>query len=96
MPVTAYSLRALADLERLADFLAREDPVGAREAVEAIVDAVRVLERHPYIGRIARGELRELVISRGRTGYIALYRVAESKERIEILTIRHQRKAGYS
>ncbi|MBI5544097.1 MAG: type II toxin-antitoxin system RelE/ParE family toxin [Deltaproteobacteria bacterium] len=96
MPAIVYSSRALGDLERLAAFLVREDHAGALEAMELIVDAVRVLERHPYMGRIARGELRELVISRGRTGYVALYRVAMAKERIEILAVRYQREAGYS
>lgn len=96
MPSVTYSARALADLERLAEFLAREDPVSAQEAIEIIVDAVLVLERHPFIGRIARGQLRELVISRGRTGYVALYRVSAVDERVEILAVRHQREAGYS
>lgn len=40
--------------------------------------------------------LRELVISRGRTGYLALYRVDEAKARVLVLAIRHQREAGFS
>lgn len=96
MPSVTYGARALADLERLSEFLAREDPVSAHEAIEIIVDAVLVLERHPFIGRIARGQLRELVISRGRTGYVALYRVSGVEERVEILAVRHLREAGYS
>jgi plasmid stabilization system protein ParE len=64
-------------------------------AAAAIVDAVMILERHPYIGRPVRGRLRELVISYGRTGYVALYRVAARGDHAEILAIRHQREAGY-
>jgi len=64
----AYSARALADLDRLFDFLAVRDPVAAVHAAESIVDAVTVLKRHPHIGRPVRGRLRELVISYGRTG----------------------------
>jgi plasmid stabilization system protein ParE len=56
---------------------------------------VTILERHPYIGRPVRGPLRELVISHGRTGYVALYRVAPRLDRVEVLAIRHQREAGY-
>jgi plasmid stabilization system protein ParE len=96
VPSVTYSARALADLERLSEFLAREDPVSAQEAIENIVDAVLVLVRHPFIGRIARGQLRELVISRGRTGYVALYRVSAVEQRVEVLAVRHQREAGYS
>jgi plasmid stabilization system protein ParE len=39
--------------------------------------------------------LRELVISRGRTGYVALYSLEEGQDAVLILTIRHQREAGY-
>jgi plasmid stabilization system protein ParE len=91
----AYSARALADLDRLFDFIAATNPSAAVDAGEVIVDAVRILERHPYIGRPVRGPLRELVISYGRTGYVALYRVAPRADRVEILALRHQREAGY-
>ena len=95
MAAVSYSARALGDLDRLFDFLAAESPDAAVAAAEAIVDAVTILERHPYIGRPVRGRLRELVISYGRTGYVALYRVAARRDRIEVLAIRHQRAAGY-
>jgi plasmid stabilization system protein ParE len=91
----SYSARALADLDRLFDFLVSVDPAAAVGAAELIVDAVRILERHPYIGRPVRGRLRELVISHGRSGYVALYRVTPRRDRVEVLAIRHQREAGY-
>jgi len=95
MAAVAYTPQALADLDRLFDFIAATDPVAAGFACATILDAVQILERHPHIGRPVKGRLRELVISHGRTGYVALYRVAARGERIEILAIRHQREAGY-
>ena len=95
MAKVAYSARALADLERLFDFLVSVDPQAANESAQVIVHAIEVLQRHPYIGRAVRGRQRELVISYGRTGYVALYRVARRGSRIEVLAIRHQREAGY-
>lgn len=95
MAAVTYSARALADLDRLFDFLAADNPNAAVAAATVIVDAVAVLERHPHIGRPVRGRLRELVISYGRTGYVALYRVATREARVEILAVRHQREAGY-
>lgn len=95
MATAAYSARALADLDRLFDYLAANSPIVASAAGAAILDAVGVLERHPQIGRPVRGRLRELVISHGRTGYVALYRVSAGADRVEILAIRHQREAGY-
>lgn len=95
MVTVSYSARALSDIERLFDSLAVENPSAAAAAIEAIRDAITILERHPYIGRPVRGRLRELVISFGRTGYVALYRVGPRGDGVEIHAIRHQREAGY-
>jgi plasmid stabilization system protein ParE len=91
----AYSGRALANLERLTDFLAETDPVAAAETLGLIEEAVDLLIRHPLIGRPVEYGLRELVISRGRTGYLALYSFEEDQDAVLILAIRHQRDAGY-
>ncbi len=91
-----YSGAALTDLEHLTDFLLESDPATAGETVELIVQAVEVLEDHPLIGRVVEHGLRELVISRGRTGYIALYGFEAADDTILILSVRHQREAGYS
>lgn len=91
-----YSSRALYDLERLLTLLTEQDANDARQAIELVVDAVLVLERHPNVGRPVRGPIRELVISRGKTGHVALYRARAAWDRIEVLAIRHQREAGYS
>ena len=95
MAKLSYSGRALADLESLTDFLLGTDPQAALETVELIEEAVGLLVRHPLIGRPVEFSLRELVISRGRTGYVALYSVEEAQDAVLILAIRHQREAGY-
>lgn len=91
-----YTRQAFSDLERLTDFLLERDPVAARQTVELISEAVRILENHPLVGRPAEHGLRELVISRGRTGYLALYNHDEAQDVVLILTIRHQREAGHT
>ncbi len=90
-----YSAWAFADLERLTDFLMETDPPAAAVTVGLIGEAVELLVRHPLIGRPVEHELRELVISRGRTGYVALYSFEEDQDVVLILAIRHQREAGY-
>ena len=95
MTSIALSARALSDLERLREFLLETDPAAADSTVALIIAAVDVLEHHPLIGRLAESGLRELVDSRGKSGYIALYRYDEARDRILILGIRHQREAGY-
>ncbi|MSQ53300.1 MAG: type II toxin-antitoxin system RelE/ParE family toxin [Betaproteobacteria bacterium] len=91
----SYSGQALADPERLADFLIEAAPSAAAETVGLIEEAVALLIRHPLIGRPVEHGLRELVISRGRTGYIALYSFEDEQDAVLILAIRHQREAGY-
>lgn len=90
-----FSARALADLDRPFDFLAAHDPASASRAAERIGEAATLLRQHPLIGRPVRGDIRELVISSGRTGYVALYRLRQGLAVIDVLTIRHQREAGY-
>lgn len=96
MAAVDYAPRALADLERLVDFLMENDPAGAAATFALIESAVSVLVQHPLIGRPVEAGLRELVISRGRTGYLALYRYNASRDRVLVLAIRHQREAGYT
>ena len=47
------------------------------------------------IGRIVVDELRELVVSYGKTGYIALYRFRPAQDQAHILAIRHQCELDY-
>jgi plasmid stabilization system protein ParE len=90
-----YSTRALEHLERAFEFLAEKDPGAAAVAAAAIREAVDALTRHPLIGRSTAGDLRELVISYGRTGYVALYEFSPTQDQVRILAVRHQRELDY-
>lgn len=95
MPKVNFTEQALTDLERIFQFLEHEAPDFAITVGEDIVDATSVLQRHPLIGRPAPHNLRELVISKGHSGYVALYRFLPAADRIDILAIRHQRESGF-
>jgi len=86
---------ARSDLERLAQFLRVSDPAAAAETENLIFDALAILERHPLIGRPVEEGLRELVISRGRSGYVALYEHQEAVDLVVVLAVRHQKEAGF-
>jgi addiction module RelE/StbE family toxin len=90
-----FTEQALSDLERIFKFLEQEAPEFAITVGKEIIDATSVLQRHPLIGRPAPQNLRELVISKGRSGYVALYRFLPALDRIDILAIRHQRECGF-
>ena len=55
-----------------------------------------MLEEHPLIGRKRDALRRELVISRGRSGYVAMYRFDSANDIVLVLRIRHQREAGFT
>jgi len=79
-----YLPGALDDIERLAAFLVESDPPAAAETKSLIESAIDILAAHPLIGRSPEPGLRELVISRGRTGYIALYHYDETEDRVVV------------
>jgi len=83
------------DLERLADFLLETAPETAADTVDLILDALAILARHPRMGRPLPQGLRELVISRGRSGYLALYSYDEGADMALVLALRHQREQDY-
>ncbi len=90
-----YAEQALLDLERLSDFLLETDPQAAEATAELIFEALEILVQHPEIGRKVHFGQRELVISRGKTGYLALYRFLPHVDRILVLALCHQRESGY-
>jgi plasmid stabilization system protein ParE len=90
-----YSARALSHLERAFEFLAGENPDAAVAAAWAIRSGVESLAVHPLLGRRVLGDVRELVISFGQTGYIALYRFVVPQDEVRVLAIRHQREIGF-
>ncbi|MSQ58892.1 MAG: type II toxin-antitoxin system RelE/ParE family toxin [Betaproteobacteria bacterium] len=101
-----FAEEALADIERIFEFNFERDPETALDHVENIRTATLVLEQHPQIGRLIRSVggaaagrprpmLRELVISQGKTGYVALYEYSQVEKLVRVVSIRHQREAGY-
>ena len=85
---------ALDDIERMMDFLLETDPPAAQQTRTLIVEALKVLAVHPFIGRPVTGNLRELVIFRGRTGYLARYSYRPERDEVLVTSVRHQREVS--
>jgi len=90
-----YSARALEDLDRAFTAPLAEGFAAEAAAADAIESGVSNLAAHPLVGRRVEGEIRELVISSGATGYIALYRFVVQEDQVRVLALRHQREIGY-
>lgn len=87
--------QALADFERLFDFLAAHDAQHARVQVLSVRRALELLADHPLLGHEAEDGRRELVLSRGRYGYVAKYRWLAAEDVVLVLAVRKQREAGF-
>jgi plasmid stabilization system protein ParE len=90
-----YAAQALKDIDRLARFAGSVDASFAERTAELVEQAVAILEQHLLIGRPAEEDMKELLISRGRTGYVALYYHDAGTDTVIISAIRHQREMGY-
>jgi plasmid stabilization system protein ParE len=90
-----YSARSLGHIERAFQLLRDKNPGAALNAAAAIQSAIENLTPHPLAGRRVEGELRELIISYGQSGYVALYRFVISRDEVRILAIQHQRELGF-
>jgi len=90
-----YAAPALLHLEGAFESPASEKPDAAVAAASAIRSAVENLAAHPLLGRRVHGDIRQLVISFGPTGYLALYRFVIPQDEVRVLAIRHQREIGF-
>jgi plasmid stabilization system protein ParE len=87
------------DLRRLYGFLVQEDLERAEQALEAIEQALTLLERFPFSCRKAvQGAhgpfLREMIIPFGSAGYVALFEI-DGRDTVTVLAVRHQRESDY-
>jgi len=85
-------------LERCRQFLAEKSPEASQRAADVILRRIRALETTPDMGRPfdMDAALRELPISFGASGYIALYRHEPADDAVYLLAFRHQRESGYA
>ena len=98
-----FSPSAREDLHRLFYFLLERelssptgDPTLPERAIEAIEQACHFLTHSPFSCRKAADSpfMRELLISFGRSGYVALFEIREDA-RVIVGAVRHQRESDY-
>lgn len=80
------------DLERILNHLSEHESDQGAQRIEAIIAAFDVLAANPEMGRLVRSQLRELVIGRGRMGYLALYQYLSEADLVLVLTARSHRE----
>jgi toxin ParE1/3/4 len=84
-----WSDGALADVDRLCAYIAKQNATAAYDVARGIFAHVKILSSFPLIGptypRGARGPLREIVFR----NYRIFYDVDEEVRRVDILHVRH-------
>jgi len=90
-----YSDEAFGDFEPIIEFVLGASRSSASDIVAKVQSAISILAEHRLIGRKRDAFRRELIISQGRSGYIAMYRYDPTYDVVRILRIRHQREAGF-
>jgi plasmid stabilization system protein ParE len=90
-----FAPRAFQDVERLTAFLIESDADAAVATANLLFGGLRILKEHPLVGRSAEHGYRELLISRGRSGYVALYTYDVEQDVALVLAVRHQREGGF-
>lgn len=87
------SAEAIADIRRVRDFLEQRNTEAAQRALAAIWAALHRVERFPHLGRpTKRPEIRQIVATFGRRGYIVRYRVLPEDGAILVTRIWHARE----
>jgi plasmid stabilization system protein ParE len=92
-----FTKAAKDDIKRLYAFLLAHDLQAANHALIAINKAIELLQTFPFTCRKAQTDspfLRELIISFGANGYVALFEIEENAI-VTILAVRHQREDDY-
>ena len=92
-----FTPEAKSDLVRLYAFLLEKDLHAAEEALDAIRRGMDMLRRFPFSCRKAAPEtpfLRELLLSFGSSGYVALFEIEDDRT-ITVIAVRHQREDDF-
>ena len=98
-----FSAAADEDLERLFDFILQRELESAagdldipERALQAIKEGIGFLRSSPFACRKVGASpfIRELVITFGRSGYVALYEIVDDNT-VLIGALRHQREDDY-
>ncbi len=83
--IVRWTRRALADLDRIAAYIAADNPTAAQALLSSIRAQSLQLEQHPLIGRAGvAADTRELVVHRN---YLLSYRVRRNE--VHVLQVWH-------
>jgi len=90
MPTLTWHSDALADVARLHQFLAQQNPAAAQRGAAAIIKAADKILKHPRLG-VPRAEFREWPAKFGKRAYVLRYYILDNDD-ILITRVWHSRE----
>lgn len=93
MTAVQFTTFALADLDRIRDFIQVHDPDNLEDRIDELLDGLDVLTHAPDIGRRAGARQRELVIGRAARGYVVRYEYMPRIDTVFVTRVHHQRES---
>lgn len=93
MPQIRWLPEALADFERLHEFVSSKSPDGAARAAQTLLEGAQLLRNSPALGRLMPDESgrRELFLPFGAGAYVLRYQLPDP-ETVVIIRIWHSRE----
>ena len=93
MPEVKWLPEALADFERLHEFVRSQSPDAAARAAQTLLDGAQLLRTSPALGRLMSddSERRELFLPFGAGAYVLRYRLHEPAT-VVIIRVWHSRE----
>lgn len=92
MAAIKWHAHAVADLDRLREFLFAKSPAAATRAIDTIIQGVALLKKAPNLGRpmVDGSKRRELFIPFGTGSYVLRY--FKSEDTVVIVRVWHSRE----
>ena len=90
----AFLPEAVADIDRLFEFLMKANPLAAQKAMLAIDEGIALLEESPFLG-IEMSEdpsYRQLFVPFGKSAYVLRYRIHAEADTLIVVRVWHGRE----
>lgn len=85
---------AVADIDRLFEFLSLNNPVAAQKAMLAIDEGIALIEDSPFLGIEMAEDVRyrQLFVPFGRSAYVLRYRIDTDTDTLAVVRVWHGRE----
>ena len=85
-----WTKQAINDIDKIAEFIAKDSDHYAKVQVKRFFDSVKILERHPSSGKIVAEKADDSIRELQQGNYRIIYRIV-STFHIDVITVHHSK-----